>query len=198
MPVQRIFVVRAEKELFRMNNALVVVDFVNDFVETNGRLTCGEPAQKIDAYLAETIRSFAKRGGFVVVANDCHTDNDAYNPEHNLFPSHCVKGTHGAQVYGQTNEAIQDVKPEQRVLIEKNRYSAFAGTALDMKLRERKVGAVYLAGVCSDICVLHTAVDAYNLGYSLFIYEKAIASFNSEGHAFALNHFKNTLGATIL
>lgn len=181
-----------------MNKAMVIVDFVNDFVETNGSLTCGVPAQVIDAYLAETVQSFAKQGGFIIVANDSHLENDAYNPEHPLFPPHCVKGTHGAQVYGKTNEAIQGVRPEQCVLIEKTRYSAFAGTALDMKLRERKVGAIYLAGVCSDICVLHTAVDAYNLGYSLFIYEKAIASFNPEGHAFALKHFKNTLGATIL
>ncbi|MDR3301228.1 MAG: cysteine hydrolase, partial [Spirochaetaceae bacterium] len=81
---------------------------------------------------------------------------------------------------------------------DKLRYSAFAGTCLDLKLRERGVRDVYLVGVCSDICVLHAAVDAYNLGYTLHVYEKGVASFYPEGHAFALQHCKNTLGAEIL
>lgn len=82
--------------------------------------------------------------------------------------------------------------------IKKSRYSAFAGTNLDLKFRERNIKDIYLVGVCSDICVLHTAIDAYNLGYNIYIYKNAIASFNGEGHEFALAHFKNTLGATIL
>ena len=55
-----------------------------------------------------------------------------------------------------------------------------------------------LTGVCTDICVLHTAVDAYNLGYQLMIPERAVASFDEQGHEWALRHFKQTLGATIL
>ena len=46
--------------------------------------------------------------------------------------------------------------------MDKTRYSAFAGTDLEMKLRERGIEEVHLVGVCTDICVLHTAVDAYN------------------------------------
>ena len=30
---------------------------------------------------------------------------------------------------------------------------------------ERGITELCLTGVCTDICVLHTAVDAYNLGY---------------------------------
>ena len=104
----------------------------------------------------------------------------------------------GCDLYGNTLEAVNKVKPEQLIQIEKYRFSSFAGTNLDLKLRERNIKDIYLVGVCSDICVLHTAIDAYNLGYNIYIYENAIASFNAEGHTFALNHFRNTLGATIL
>ena len=52
--------------------------------------------------------------------------------------------------------------------------------------------------MCTDICVLHTAVDAYNLGYQIFVVEDAVQSFDQVGHQWALNHFKNTLGATIV
>ncbi len=61
--------------------------------------------------------------------------------------------------------------------MDKTRYSAFAGTDLEMKLRERGIEEVHLVGVCTDICVLHTAVDAYNKGFKIVVYEKAVASF---------------------
>jgi len=82
--------------------------------------------------------------------------------------------------------------------VDKCRYSAFAGTNLDVKFRERGVREVYLVGVCTDICVLHTAIEAYNLGYKIFVCEKGVASFNADGHKFALAHMKNTLGAEIV
>ncbi len=82
--------------------------------------------------------------------------------------------------------------------MEKTRYSAFAGTQLEMKLRERGITELHLAGVCTDICVLHTAVDAYNKGFELVIHENAVASFNEAGHEWALSHFEQSLGAKVV
>lgn len=65
-------------------------------------------------------------------------------------------------------------------------------------MRERQIQEVHIVGVCTDICVLHTAIDAYNLGYKIVIHEKGVASFDPVGHECALKHFKNTLGATII
>ncbi|CAM5227684.1 isochorismatase [Bacillus safensis FO-36b] [Bacillus safensis subsp. safensis] len=82
--------------------------------------------------------------------------------------------------------------------MEKTRYSAFAGTQLEMKLRERGIKELHLAGVCTDICVLHTAVDAYNKGFELVIHQNAVASFNEAGHEWALSHFEQSLGAKVV
>ena len=57
---------------------------------------------------------------------------------------------------------------------------------------------VVLTGVLTDICVFHTAIDAYNLGYDIEVVESATASLTSEAHDFAIGHFKNVLGATIV
>ncbi|MDN6452966.1 MAG: isochorismatase, partial [Lactiplantibacillus plantarum] len=38
----------------------------------------------------------------------------------------------------------------------------------------------------------------YNLGYQLVIHQGAVASFDAAGHEWALRHFKNSLGATIV
>ncbi|MDK7178633.1 isochorismatase family cysteine hydrolase, partial [Micrococcus luteus] len=74
----------------------------------------------------------------------------------------------------------------------------FAGTNLDQKLRERDIKDIYLAGVCTDICIIHTAVDAYNLGYTIHVPESCVASFNQAGHEWALNHFESALGAKVI
>ena len=39
---------------------------------------------------------------------------------------------------------------------------------LDSLLRERHIDTVEIVGVCTDICVLHTAISAYNLGLSYY------------------------------
>ncbi|HAZ39372.1 MAG TPA: isochorismatase, partial [Exiguobacterium sp.] len=83
-------------------------------------------------------------------------------------------------------------------VIDKTRYSAFAVTDLDLRLRERGIREVHLVGVCTDICVLHTAVDAYNLGYHIVVHADAVASFNATGHDWALTHFKQSIGAEVV
>ena len=91
------------------------------------------------------------------------------------------------------------IKDDHRVFwMDKRHYSAFSGTDLDIRLRERRVTTVVLTGVLTDICVLHTAIDAYNLGYDIEVVESATASLTTEAHDFAIGHFKNVLGATIV
>src|SRR5690625_3275424 len=81
---------------------------------------------------------------------------------------------------------------------DKTRYSAFVGTDLELKLRERNIEEVHLVGVCTDICILHTAVDAYNKGFKIVVHKDAVASFNDKGHEWALTHFTSTLGAKVI
>lgn len=177
--------------------ALVVIDYTNDFVADDGRLTCGEPGQAIEARITELTRTFVDAGDYVVFAVDVHDENDPHHPESSLFPPHNIRGTAGRFQYGQLGELYEKVK-DQVYWMDKTRYSAFAGTDLDMKLRERSIQEVHLVGVCTDICVLHTAIDAYNKGFKIVVHGDAVQSFNSAGHDWALDHFKNTLGAEVV
>ncbi len=112
------------------------------------------------------MREFAEAGDYVVVANDIHFEGDEFHPEARLFPPHNIAGTEGRELYGAVRTAYDDVKALGASILEfdKTRYSAFAGTELDLRLRERGIREIHLVGVCTDICVLHTAVDGYNLG----------------------------------
>lgn len=179
--------------------ALISIDYTNDFVATDGKLTTGEAGQAIESELVTLTQAFLEAGEYVFFAIDAHDPADQYHPENKLFPPHNVIGTSGRKLYGSL-ETLYEAHQEKETAywIDKRHYSAFSGTDLDIRLRERGIRELYLTGVCTDICVLHTAVDAYNLGYQLVIPEKCVASFDEVGHEWALRHFKNTLGARII
>lgn len=177
--------------------ALIVIDYTYDFVATDGKLTCGEPGQAIEGKIASLIEEYVQANEVVVFANDLHYENDDYHPESKLFPPHNIVGTAGRELFGSL-KALYEKYQSQIISFDKTRYSAFAGTNLDILLRERKVEEVVLVGVCTDICVLHTAVEAYNLGYKISVPADGVASFNEVGHKWALSHFESSLDAKIL
>lgn len=180
-----------------MKRALLIVDYVNDFVADDGRLTCGKVAQNIDFKIVTLVHEFERSGDLIIEATDMHDESDIYNSERLMFPLHCFD-TYGRTLYGRTGEAVKDVPHNQYVKIDKNRYSAFYGTSLNLKLRERGIKELHIVGVCTDICVLHTGVDAYNFGYKSFIYKDGVASFNQKGHDYVLTHFENVLNGEVL
>ncbi|GCF93242.1 isochorismatase [Enterococcus florum] len=179
--------------------ALISIDYTNDFVATDGKLTTGEAGQAIEEALFAVTTQYFQQGDYVVFAIDGHDPSDQFHPENRLFPPHNVIGTSGRELYGALADFYRENQADKTVYwIDKRHYSAFSGTDLDIRLRERGITELCLTGVCTDICVLHTAVDAYNLGYRLVIPKAAVASFDASGHEWALRHFENTLGAKII
>ncbi|WP_458415469.1 cysteine hydrolase family protein [Schinkia sp. CFF1] len=182
-----------------MKKALLNIDYTNDFVHEEGKLTCGIPGQNIAAEITKLTEKFIQEGEFVVFAIDVHRENDSFHPETKLFPPHNISGTWGRELYGELKDVYEKNKENEKVYwLDKTRYSAFAGTDLEIKLRERGINELHLVGVCTDICVLHTAVDAYNKGFKIVIHENAVASFNLTGHEWALGHFKGSIGADVI
>lgn len=182
-----------------MKKALLNVDYTYDFVADEGKLTCGMPGQAIEKAIVGLTKKFIAAGDFVVFAIDKHSEHDSLHPESRLFPPHNIDGTPGRDLYGGLEELyrLHEGQPEIYYM-DKTRYSAFAGTDLEIKLRERGIQELHLCGVCTDICVLHTAVDAYNKGFRIVVHKDAVASFNQAGHEWALTHFQHTLGAEVV
>ncbi|WP_161879389.1 cysteine hydrolase family protein [Alkalibacterium sp. MB6] len=182
-----------------MKKALINIDYTNDFVASDGALTAGEPGQAIHDTVLKLTKEMFEAGDYIVFAIDKHEAGDDYHPETTLFPPHNEAGSKGRHLYGDLEEYYQKIKDEKTVYYtDKTRYSAFQGTDLEIKLRERDIKELHLVGVCTDICILHTAVDAYNKGFKIVIHQDAVASFNQIGHDWSLTHFTNTLGATVL
>ncbi|WP_204120426.1 MULTISPECIES: cysteine hydrolase family protein [Levilactobacillus] len=181
------------------NQALLIIDYTNDFVADTGTLTCGQPGQLLAPAITKLADETHQAGGWVLLPTDVHTPNDPYHPETRLFPPHNVRNSWGRELFGDVKTWFDQNQIAENVWqFDKTRYSSFAGTDLDLRLRERHVDTLILTGVCTDICVLHTAVDAYNLGYHIIIPADAVASFDPAGHTWALNHFKTCLGAEVI
>lgn len=179
--------------------ALINIDYTVDFVATDGALTCGEPGQQLEQAIVNLTSEFISNNEFTVFAIDVHEQEDVYHPETKLFPPHNIRHTKGRDLYGALKTLYEGKQELEHVYyIDKTRYSAFAGTDLELKLRERGITELHLIGVCTDICVLHTAVDAYNKGFDLVIHKNAVASFNQTGHEWALSHFEDALGASVI
>ncbi|WP_018658843.1 cysteine hydrolase family protein [Allofustis seminis] len=178
--------------------ALLNIDYTNDFVAIDGALTCGLAGQALHDYIVKLTEEFAEAGDYVAFMIDSHNAHDVYHPETKLFPPHNIKGTDGRKLYGNLEELYQRIRTQENVeYFDKTRYSAFVGTNLELKLRERDIKELHLVGVCTDICILHTAIDTYNKGFDVVIHEKGVASFNAKGHEWAMGHFKDTLGFEI-
>lgn len=174
------------------------MDYSYDFIAADGRLTAGEPGQAIEGAVNDKIIEFFEAGDTIVFAMDYHEEGDPHHPETKLFPPHNIAGTPGRELYGRVKDTYDRIRGNQNVhWFDKVRYSAFYGTPLDALLRTRGIDTVVIIGVCTDICVMHTAVDAYNLSYRIEVPESCVASFNAEAHITALNHFHSSLGAQV-
>lgn len=177
-----------------MNSALLIIDFTNDFVAEDGKLTIYPT--NIESEIVKNINFFKKNGDYIITANDYHTLNDISHPEFKLFAAHNVDD-YGRELFGEVKTSIEKINSNRLIAINKNRYSAFVGTDLELKLRERNITELYLCGVATSICVMQTAIDAYNKGFKINILEKSCADITKGNHTFAIEYMDKILGANI-
>ena len=130
---------------------LFVIDYQNDFVD--GAL--GFPgAELLDAPIAAKIRAYGK--GRVFFTRDTHFENYLETREgKNLPVPHCIKGSHGWQVYGETAKALAET---DAVAIDKLVFGMDVTDPVTAALLPTKADRIELVGLVSNICVVSNAV----------------------------------------
>lgn len=76
---------------------------------------------------------------------------------------------------------LEKFVPPARIL-DKMRYSAFAGTALTSWLSDLRCTALVVTGAETDVCVLSTIMNAVDLGYRTIVVSDAVCSSSDIGH----------------
>jgi nicotinamidase/pyrazinamidase len=177
------------------DKALILIDIQNDFLP-GGALAVPEG----DAILPILNRLIPKFD-FVVATQDWHPpDHGSFAANHPgksigevidlhglpqiLWPVHCVQDTHGAKLAGELSrgsiiEIFQkgtDPKIDSYSGLFDNGHRKATGLAV--WLSECGVDEVYLAGLATDYCVKHTALDAAELGFRVFLILDACRGVN--------------------
>jgi len=134
-----------------MKKYLFVIDYQNDFVD--GAL--GFPgAEKLDAKIAAKVRAYGK--GHVLFTRDTHFENYLQTREgKNLPVIHCVKGTPGWEVYGETAKALAEVEAKA---IDKLVFGMDVTDPATAAVLPEKAEEIELVGLVSNICVVSNAV----------------------------------------
>lgn len=131
--------------------ALIVVDYQVDFV--SGALG-NDAAAALDAGIAARIRQAREKGEDVIFTLDTHEADYMTTREGKYLPvPHCIRGTAGHGLYGETAKACQT---EDTVFCKET----FGSKALFTHLQQKQYDAVELCGVVTNICVISNAVIA--------------------------------------
>lgn len=67
-------------------------------------------------------------------------------------------------------------------VIDKTRYSAFAGSRLRAFLMSQAIDTLIVTGSETDVCVLSTVMDAVDLGFRVILVRDGVCSSSDEGH----------------
>jgi nicotinamidase/pyrazinamidase len=171
-----------------MANVVLVIDMTKAFMERGHALYCGDKARKIIPNVQVLLERELKKEAKILFLNDHHDPDDL---EFRMFPPHSIEGT-------EETEIIPELAKFQGEVIPKKRFSAFYGTTLGERLAQLKPEKIVIAGVCTDICVCHTAADARDRDYTVEVPVNCVASFDEKAHRFALKHMDKVLGVKLI
>ncbi len=178
----------------RNKKVLIVVDAQYDFMP-GGSLAVPE-GDKIIPVINNLLPNF----DLVIFTKDWHDkDMKAFASNHKdkkpfdkyivkgkedtLWPSHCVQGTHGADIHEDIDMGLikGDFYIFKKGMDKKDHpYSGFGAKGLTEFLEEREVEDVYIVGLATDYCVKDTAVDSAKLGFKTIIIKDACKPINKD------------------
>lgn len=161
-----------------MKKALILVDLQNDFMP-GGALGIPEGDQilpKINQLQKEPF-------DYIVATKDWHPKDHC---SFSQWPPHCIQNTKGSEFAPGLN-----LKKIEKVFYKGtdpdcDSYSTFFdnehkhATTLDQYLKERQVLEIYFAGLATEYCVRYSALDALDLGYTVYIISDACKPINPE------------------
>jgi nicotinamidase-related amidase len=169
--------------------ALIIVDMLNDFIDPQGKLYCGETGPATVPVVRAQLDLARQQGDLVIYLKDSHPPDDL---EFEKFPPHCITGSWGSRIIAQLTPL------DGEIVISKQRYSGFYGTDLSAILADSGVQTVTVAGVCTSICVMDTIGGLANRDYKTVVPEEGVADFDPEMHRMALRRMKAVYGTVLV
>jgi nicotinamidase/pyrazinamidase len=182
------------------------VDAQADFMLPGGKLYV-PGAEKLLPNIRR-LTDAARQGRVFLVSHGCfHTPKD---PEFNIFPPHCVKGTAGAELVPEAltekiarvpNEAKaklpEDLSKYQQILLEKQTLNIFESRHADALVKRLGNHAEFVVfGVVTEYCVSLAAKGLLERGRRVAVVQDAIETLKREDAEKTISELKR-LGARL-
>lgn len=155
-----------------MAEALIIVDYQNDFCPPDGALAVAGAdgiASRLNALAADP------RFAVVIATRDWHpADHSSFATNGGRWPEHCVQTTPGAELHAALDRGRIDVVIDKGEDVDGDGYSAFESPLLGQLLREEAITALTIVGLATDYCVLNTARDALREGFTVSVDSSAV------------------------
>lgn len=154
-------------------DALVIVDVQVDFLP-GGSLAVPD-GQEILPAVNRYISFFSGQHCAIVATRDWHpADHCSFRARGGIWPPHCIAGTSGAAFAPGLALPAQTIVISKATTPDMEAYSGFQGTALAERLRELGVHRIFVVGLATDYCVLHTVKDAIAAGFAVVLLLDAV------------------------
>jgi len=157
----------------RETDALLIVDFQNDFV--TGSLAVDGAEE-----LVPVINKYVEKFKNIILSRDRHKPgHPSFVAQGGPWPDHCVDGTAGMSIHS----GIVYPDGVQVALVDKGwdeeAYSPFEKTNLSDMLKDIGARRLFICGLATDYCVKATALDARK-GFNgpVYLLTDAIAAVN--------------------
>ena len=165
----------------RLNQALVVVDFQNDFCSPRGsgakRRGDLSRLERTAVNIGAALRRARRRGEEVVFVRYLgdgrfKTPNLAARDRRQDRPLKCLQGTWGADFF-----RIAPLAGE-KIFDKHARFDAFTNPAFERHLRRKGVERLVFAGVYLDVCVDSAARTAFQRGFEVTVLSDCVESLH--------------------
>jgi nicotinamidase/pyrazinamidase len=164
-------------ETLTSNDALLIADIQCDFLP-GGALEIRGSAEILPV-LSNYILRFQTRRLPIFLTRDWHPPSHcSFRDQGGPWPVHCVAGTPGSLPPAGFEPPASAVIIYKAIDPDREAYSAFDRTALDRHLRALGVRRVFIGGLATDYCVMHTVTDALSLGYAVCLLLDGIKGVN--------------------
>lgn len=178
----------ADSRLDPAPRVLLIVDMLNP-LQFEGADALARPAVRAATAIAALKRRLAAEGVPAVYVND---NVSAWRSDFEAVVEHC------RSCRGSAAALARRLAPAQTDLtLLKPRHSAFYGTPLALLLDRMGTRELVLTGVAADLCLMFTAMDAFERGYRMWIPSDCTAAETSPRKRAALEWMARALNARI-
>jgi nicotinamidase/pyrazinamidase len=167
----------AEKIELGIGDALLVIDIQNDFLP-GGRLAVAEGDHVIPV-MNNYIDRFIRRQLPVFATRDWHPKNHgSFIKQGGPWPDHCIADSTGAEFARSLHLPTTVHVFSTGIEVENDGYSGFENPELNKQLEKLNVSRLFIGGLATDYCVLHTVCDALKLNYQVMLLTDAVRAVN--------------------